>query len=92
MTIAPLHEPKNYPIQKSAYTHCSCTRREIKQSRRNREVKPGKYPVHPNPIFREADRARNIAFARARSFGVLAISAEHGPLISHLPFVLDEAV
>jgi transcriptional regulator len=46
--------------------------------------------MHPNPVFHDADSARNIAFARARAFGVLAISAEDGPLISHIPFLLNE--
>ena len=46
--------------------------------------------MHPNPVFQDADSARNIAFARARAFGVLAISAEDGPLISHIPFLLNE--
>ncbi|MEH6520440.1 FMN-binding negative transcriptional regulator [Sulfitobacter sp.] len=46
--------------------------------------------MHPNPVFHDADTARNIAFARARAFGVLAINAENGPLLSHIPFLLNE--
>lgn len=46
--------------------------------------------MHPNPIFHDADSARNIAFARARAFGVLAINAEDGPHLSHIPFLLNE--
>lgn len=46
--------------------------------------------MHPNPVFHDADTARNIAFARARAFGVLAISAEDGPHLSHIPFLLNE--
>ncbi|WP_049641515.1 FMN-binding negative transcriptional regulator [Candidatus Rhodobacter oscarellae] len=46
--------------------------------------------MHPNPAFRKPDTARNIAFARARGFGTLALNAEGGPLISHIPFVLAE--
>jgi transcriptional regulator len=46
--------------------------------------------MHPNPAFRTADTARNIAFARARAFGVLAVNAPDGPLISHVPFLLSE--
>jgi transcriptional regulator len=46
--------------------------------------------MHPNPVFHDADTARNIAFARARAFGVLAINAEDGPLMSHTPFLLNE--
>ncbi len=46
--------------------------------------------MHPNPAFRAEDRARHIAFARDRAFGVLAISAETAPLLSHVPFLLSE--
>lgn len=47
--------------------------------------------MHPNPIFHTASVAENLAFARARSFGVLAVSAaEAAPMLSHVPFVLSE--
>jgi len=48
--------------------------------------------MHPNPIYRNADAARNIGFARARGFGVLAVSDPQGgaPMLSHVPFVLSE--
>ena len=46
--------------------------------------------MHPNPIFRKETGERNIAFARQRSFGVLAVSGEEGPLLSHIPFSLSE--
>ncbi len=48
--------------------------------------------MHPNPIYRNADAARNIAFARDRGFGVLAVSDPLGgaPLLSHVPFMLSE--
>jgi transcriptional regulator len=46
--------------------------------------------MHPNLAFRTADRAKNTAFARQRAFGVLAVNAENGPLVSHVPFLLDE--
>lgn len=46
--------------------------------------------MHPNPVFHDADTEQNIAFARARAFGVLAISAEDGPLLSHIPFLLNK--
>ena len=45
--------------------------------------------MHPNPVYRHADTARNIAFARDRAFGVLALNADDGPLISHIPFELN---
>ncbi|MDZ7709561.1 MAG: FMN-binding negative transcriptional regulator [Roseovarius sp.] len=46
--------------------------------------------MHPNPAFRKADRARNIAFARDQGFGVLAVATDDAPLISHIPFLLSE--
>ncbi len=46
--------------------------------------------MHPNPIFHSADHAKDIAFARERGFGVLAISTEGVPLLSHIPFLLAE--
>ena len=45
--------------------------------------------MHPNPAFRKPETARNIAFARARGFGTLALSGPEGPLLSHIPFLLD---
>ncbi|MHC9235375.1 FMN-binding negative transcriptional regulator [Pseudooceanicola sp. 502str34] len=47
--------------------------------------------MHPNPIFHTRSDAANLAFAREVSFGILALSAEGLPLISHLPFLLNEA-
>ncbi|MEM7270486.1 MAG: FMN-binding negative transcriptional regulator [Pseudomonadota bacterium] len=47
--------------------------------------------MHPNPVFRGADAARNIAFARDAGFGILTLAGGDGPLVSHLPYVLDEA-
>lgn len=46
--------------------------------------------MHPNPAYRGADEARNLAFARQRGFGVLTISGDEGPLASHVPFVLSD--
>lgn len=46
--------------------------------------------MHPNPAFRKENRDRNIAFARARGFGVLAVNADPAPLLSHVPFALDD--
>ena len=45
--------------------------------------------MHPNPAFRKADTARNIAFARERSFGILSLNADPEPLLSHIPFQLS---
>ena len=47
--------------------------------------------MHPNPIYHDADTAKNIAYARERGFGVLVANAEAGPLMSHVPFLLNDA-
>ncbi len=46
--------------------------------------------MHPNPAFRGAETARNLAFARGRGFGTLAVNADAAPLLSHIPFLLSE--
>lgn len=47
--------------------------------------------MHPNPVYHDADRARNVSFARERGFGVLAaIGGEGLPMLSHVPFLLSE--
>ena len=46
--------------------------------------------MHPNPAFRGTPREKNIAFARERGFGTLAVNSGDGPLLSHVPFLLDE--
>jgi transcriptional regulator len=47
--------------------------------------------MHPNPTFRGEATDRNIAFARQRGFGTLAVNTPDGaPLLSHVPFVLSE--
>ncbi|KUF09409.1 FMN-binding negative transcriptional regulator [Pseudoponticoccus marisrubri] len=47
--------------------------------------------MHPNPQFRQAERTRALAFARARGFGLLTVSTEGAPLLAHVPFLLSEA-
>lgn len=44
--------------------------------------------MHPNPAYRQTPRAANLAFARDRAFGTLAVGAEGGPLLAHVPFLL----
>ena len=48
--------------------------------------------MHPSPLFRQASREANLAFARERGFGVLAVGADDtgGPLLSHIPFLVTE--
>lgn len=47
--------------------------------------------MHTNPAFRKVETVRNIAFARKSGFGTLAVNGEAGPLLSHIPFLLNEA-
>jgi transcriptional regulator len=47
--------------------------------------------MHPNPTYRKPSDNQNIAFARDRGFGVLALNHDDGPLISHIPFALNAA-
>jgi transcriptional regulator len=45
--------------------------------------------MHPNPVFHTHDAAANLAFARDRAFGMLAVNGAEGPLLAHVPFLLD---
>ena len=49
--------------------------------------------MHPNRVHRPATPERNLAFARERGFGVLAVADEEnseGPLLSHVPFLVAD--
>lgn len=46
--------------------------------------------MHPNQHFRKETDKQNIAFAKERAFGTLAINAATEPLLSHVPFILSE--
>ncbi len=51
--------------------------------------------MHPNPAFRQTPEAERLAFARARGFGMLAVSGVDGagldgPLLAHVPFLIAE--
>jgi transcriptional regulator len=46
--------------------------------------------MHPNPAFRQSPRDQNLAFARARGFGVLSVNGPDGPLAAHVPFLLNQ--
>ncbi len=46
--------------------------------------------MHPNPAFRQTPADRNLAFARARGFGVLTVNGPDGPLAAHVPFLLGD--
>jgi len=45
--------------------------------------------MHTNPAFRQTSHDDALAVARARSFGVLCLNGENGPLVSHVPFELS---
>lgn len=45
--------------------------------------------MHPNPIFHTESAERNLAFARERAFGVLAVNGADGPMMAHIPFLID---
>ncbi|MEM6374093.1 MAG: FMN-binding negative transcriptional regulator [Pseudomonadota bacterium] len=45
--------------------------------------------MHPNPVFHTETDATNLAFARERAFGVLAVNGPDGPLMAHVPFLID---
>lgn len=47
--------------------------------------------MHPNPSFHTATEAQNLAFTRTRGFGQIGINGSYGPLVSHVPFVIEEA-
>lgn len=46
--------------------------------------------MHPNPVFHGTDRARDIAFVRARGFGTLVVNANPAPHMSFVPLLLSE--
>ena len=47
--------------------------------------------MHPNPIYRQALPDRNRDYARERAFGMLSINGPEGPLMAHVPFLLNAA-
>ena len=49
--------------------------------------------MHPNLVFRNASRERNLEFAEERGFAILAVGGENSsrsPHVSHIPFTLAE--
>lgn len=46
--------------------------------------------MHPNPVFHTQDAAFNLDYAQDRAFGVLAVNGPDGPLLSHIPFLVDD--
>ncbi|MEM6310976.1 MAG: FMN-binding negative transcriptional regulator, partial [Pseudomonadota bacterium] len=45
--------------------------------------------MHPNRIFHTQTEHDNLAFAAQRAFGVLAVNGPEGPMLSHVPFLVD---
>lgn len=46
--------------------------------------------MHPNPAFHTGTDADNLAFAASRAFGVLAVNGPDGPMLSHVPFLVEQ--
>lgn len=46
--------------------------------------------MHPNPVYHTADAAQNLAFARDRGFGILAVAGDAAPMLSHVPFLISD--
>ncbi len=46
--------------------------------------------MHPNPAFRQSPADANLAFARARGFGILSVNGPDGPLAAHIPFLIAD--
>ena len=46
--------------------------------------------MHPNPVFHDANSAKNLAYARQRGFGGLAVNGDLAPMLSHVPFLLSD--
>ena len=45
--------------------------------------------MHPNPSFRGTPAKQNLDFARSRSFGILSVNGDNGPVLAHVPFLLS---
>lgn len=46
--------------------------------------------MHPDKAFHTKSEADNLAFARDRGFGVLAVAGDGPPMLTHVPFVLAQ--
>lgn len=46
--------------------------------------------MHPNPVYHTETRQQNIDFARQRAFGILAVNGDKGPMMAHVPFLIDD--
>lgn len=48
--------------------------------------------MHPNPAFRQASRAQNLAFAAEMGAGLLTLSTEAAPIAAQIPFAIEGEV
>ncbi|MBR9762766.1 MAG: FMN-binding negative transcriptional regulator [Rhodobacteraceae bacterium] len=46
--------------------------------------------MHPNPTYRQADEALNLAFAAEQGAGLLCLSSEGAPLAAQTPFAIRD--
>jgi len=46
--------------------------------------------MHPNPAFRQEPSFMNLALCQKRGFGTLVLNGDPVPMISHVPFHLDQ--
>ena len=46
--------------------------------------------MHPSKVFHPKTDTENLAFANSRGFGSLSINGDEGPLIVHVPFVMND--
>ncbi|MBF9029503.1 FMN-binding negative transcriptional regulator [Rhodobacterales bacterium HKCCE3408] len=46
--------------------------------------------MHPNPAFRNEPAILHMTLVRTRGFGTLCVNADPSPLLSHIPFILDD--
>jgi transcriptional regulator len=45
--------------------------------------------MHPNPTYRKTPAGTALDLARDRGFGILSVNGETGPLLAHIPFLLN---
>ncbi len=46
--------------------------------------------MHPNQVYHDQSDEVNLAYARERGFGVLAVGGEGTPMVAHVPFVVAQ--
>ncbi len=46
--------------------------------------------MHQNPAFRQEPKFLNVALAQRRGFGTVCVNGDPAPMLSHVPFLLNE--